>query len=110
MEHGQFPGTDDRTGGRPLVQVEYVDDDGRKWAVKVPEGEEDKAHMGIPIGPPDLSELGLPIDIEVRLHNQLYSRGLFTLRDIRGRRQNEIFASLQSALKVDVSRVTSLFR
>ena len=110
MEHGEFPGSDDRTGGRALVQVEYVDDDGRKWAVKVPEGEEDNANMGIPIGPPDLSELGLPIDVEVRLHNQLYNRGLFTLRDIRGRRQNEIFAAIQSALNVDVSKVTSLFR
>ncbi len=110
MEPSEFPDTDDRSGGCPLVQVEYIDDDGRKWAVKVPKGEEDKAQMGIPIGPPDLSELGLPIDIEVRLHNQLYNRGLFTLRDVRRRRQNEIFASIQSALNVDVSKVTSLFR
>ena len=110
MEHSKHAAQADRSGRSPLVQVEHVDSDGRYWAVLMPEGEEEKSEMGIPIGPPDLSGLGLPLGIEVNLHNQLYRRGLFTLRDVKGRKQNEVFAALQAALKVDVIKVTALFR
>ena len=110
MERSEHPAQTHRTGRSPLVQAEHVDSDGRYWAVLVPEGEEENAVMGIPIGPPDLSGLGLPLGIEVNLHNQLYRRGLLTLRDVKGRRQNEVFAALQAALKVDVIKVTALFR
>lgn len=110
MERSQHPTQTDRTGSKPLVKAEHIDSDGRYWAVLVPEGEEENTEMGIPIGPPDLSELGLPLGIEVALHNQLYRRGLLTLRDVKGRRQNEVLAALQAALKVDVIKVTALFR
>lgn len=109
MERSQHAAQTNRTGRKPLVKAEHVDSDGRYWSVLMPEGEEDTA-MGIPIGPPDLSDLGLPLGIEVTLHNQLYRRGLLTLRDVKGRRQNEVLAALQAALKVDVIKVTALFR
>lgn len=102
-------GREARNGSGSLVTKEYKDDEGRWWVVAVPEGETDLA-MGIPIGPPDLSGLNLPLNIEVRLHNQLWSRGLITAKDIRGPNgSREVFAALQSALKVDVASVTSQF-
>ena len=91
-----------------LVQTTYEDPDGRLWAVLVPVGEEDEAAMGIPLGPPDLTPLGLPLEVEIRLHNQLYRRGLFTLRDVR-RRGPEVFAALQAAYHTDVAAVTGLY-
>ena len=65
--------------------------------------------MGIPVGPPDVSSLGLPDDVSIRLHNQLFHRGLFTKANLRGRGQ-EIFAALQAAYKVDSAAVTALYR
>ncbi len=91
-----------------LVRVDYEDEDGRMWAVLVPEGHEAEASMGIPLGPPDSTSLGLPRETAIRLHNQLFSRGLFTRRDLRGRTR-EVFAAIQAAYKADVAAVTGLF-
>lgn len=92
-----------------MVRVNYEDVEGRWWVVLVPQGHEDESHMGIPVGPPDLSPLGLPEALEIRLHNQLFQRGLLTARDIRGRAK-EVFAAVQSAYQVDVAAVTGLYR
>lgn len=100
---------EDRTGRRPLVEASYTDEDGRMWAVLVPEGDEDKANMGIVVGPPDLAELDLPKEVEIRLHNQLFQRRLLTAQHLRGRGQ-EIYAALQAAYRVDLARLTSLYR
>ncbi len=94
---------------RRMIQTSYQDDEGRWWAVLVPQGQEDEAHMGIPLGPPDLSSLGLPLEVEVRLHNQLFNRGLFTLRDVR-RGPRDIFAAIQAAYRADVAAVTGLYQ
>ncbi len=75
----------------------------------VPPGKEDEAAKGVPVGPPDLSPLNLPLEIEIRLNNQLFQRKLLTLKDVR-RRANEVFASIQSVLRIDVAAVTSLYR
>ena len=92
-----------------MVRADYQDDEGRMWAVLVPLGHEGEASMGIPIGPPDLSPLGLSPAQEVRLHNQLFHRGILTAKDLRGRGK-DVFAALQSALQVDVATVTGLYR
>lgn len=92
-----------------LVRTDYQDDDGRWWAVLVPEGRQGDASMGIPIGPPDLTPLGLPTGIEIRLHNELFHRGLLTQNNLKGRAR-EVFAALQAALHVDVATVTGLYR
>ena len=94
---------------RRMVQTSYQDDEGRWWAVLVPAGQEQDAHMGIPLGPPDLSPLELPLAVEVRLHNQLFSRGLFSLRDVR-RAPRDIFAAIQAAYRADVAAVTGLYQ
>lgn len=87
----------------------YVDAEGRRWVVNLPNGVPDSdAHMGLHVGPPPLTALGLPLDIEVRLHNQLFSRGILKLNDAKARRP-ELFAALQAAYAVDGERLLTLF-
>ncbi len=93
----------------PLVLADYVDEKGRWWKVRVPAGSATPASMGIPVGPPDLSSLRLPDAVSIRLHNQLFHRGLFTKANLRGRGQ-EVFAAVQAAYKVDSAAVTALYR
>ena len=93
----------------PLVNVVWEDPEGRKWMVKVPKGHEDQAQYGIPVGPPDLSDLDLPHMIGIKLHNQLFHRGLFTAQHLRGRHK-EVQAAIQGALKLDVAAVTAQYR
>ncbi len=95
-------------GGTALIEVEYVDDDGFKWRVLIPE--DDKAHpeRGIPVGPPDFAFLELSDEIHKRLHNGMYDRGLIRASDIRGRGR-EVFGAVQAAYRVDVARVTEAY-
>lgn len=115
MEPGELnERSQDRRGGgaietKLMVRANYEDPEGRWWVVLVPVGHEDEAHMGIPVGPPDLSPLGLPEPVEVRLHNQLFNRGLLTARDLKGRTQ-EVFAAIQAAYRVDLTAVTALYQ
>lgn len=90
-----------------LIERDYEDADGYWWRVRVPEGSGDPS-MGIPVGPPDLTPLGLPPDLQRTLHNQLWSRRLFTRRDLRGR-MPEVLAALQATYKVDAQAVTTLY-
>lgn len=69
---------------------------------------DDEAIKGIPIGPPSLESLGLPTEVEVRVHNQLFHRRIFTARDARLRRV-EIHAAIRAALKVDTERVYQVY-
>lgn len=83
----------------------YTDDAGRRWAVLVPAGRADLAHLGVVIGPPDLVAAGLvlPAGVAVRLHNELHDRGLLTAADLsRPGGYAELAAALQAALGVDV--------
>ncbi len=91
-----------------LERVEFKDEQGRKYLVEVPDGFADMAEAGIVFGPPDLSELELPLEMEVKLNNQLYDRKLFTLADVR-RRPEEIRAALMAILRIDVRRIKSLY-
>lgn len=93
-----------------MRQASYEDARGRKWAVLLPEGAPDvDAPMGLRLGPPSLESLDLPEDVEVRLHNQLFERGLFTEADIKTRRQH-IFGALQATFKVDTGRIVALYK
>ncbi len=57
-----------------LKQIEYKDEDGRRFLVEVPEEFQDMPETGIRIGPPDLVSLNLPLAYEIKLNNQLYQR------------------------------------
>ena len=92
-----------------MREASYTDDEGRQWAVQLPDGvPESDAEMGIPLGPPSLAPLGLPLEFEVKLHNQLFGRRLFTHRDVKARRM-DILGALQAALKVDIVAIAHLY-
>lgn len=91
-------------------RITYVDDLGRKFLMELPDSAPDEhASMGIQIGPPNLESLDLPIDLEVRLNNSLYARGLFTERDLN-RRRGELLAVWQSVLHVDTTRLVNVYK
>lgn len=90
-----------------LKRASWIDPEGRKKIVLIPE-ESDQAEMGIPIGPPALTELGLPLELEVRLNNELVNRGILTpVEALRNRA--EISLAIQSALKLDVDKVVLMY-
>ena len=108
MASGPERHEENRSGSGPLVRRDYQDDTGRMWAVLMPNDSDSNPSMGIPIGPPDSSSLGLPEDTAIRLHNQLFARGLLAKNDLKGK-QKELFAAIQASYKVDITRVTELF-
>lgn len=92
-----------------MKEVAYTDLSGRSWLVKLPDNASNTdAPLGIPVGPPPLESLGLPEDIEIALHNQLFSRHIFTSRDIKRNRAN-VVAAIQGALKLDVEKIYNFF-
>lgn len=93
-----------------MRRLVYTDGEGRKTIVQIPDGApESDGAMGILVGPPPLESLGLPLDVEVRLNNELYNRGLFTGQDIK-RRTNEVVAAVIAAYKVDAVKIIELYR
>jgi hypothetical protein len=83
--------------------------DGRKVKAFVPDNAEEYEYSrGVVIGPPDLSSLGLPIEIETRLNDELYARGLIGINDVRKNRQEVLYA-LQTALAVTVERIMECY-
>lgn len=92
-----------------LRKVTYTDSEGRKRVSLLPANAGDEeAENGIPVGPPRLDTLELPLEIEVRLNNELFHRGILTGSDAL-RRRAEVVAALQSALKVDAGRIVDLY-
>lgn len=81
--------------------------DGRNYYVLVPDGETDTAR-GVITGPPDLSSLNLPEDVEERLHNELFVRGMKNKR-VANKRRDEVFASLQAAFSVNTDKILECY-
>lgn len=82
---------------------------GKKYLVAVPDNAtQSQVKYGIRLGPPDLDSLELPEELQTRLHNELFARGLFTYTDARKRR-NDIIGAWQAALRVDAERVVQVF-
>lgn len=92
-----------------MRETHYIDHEGRYWCVLLPDdAPESDAPKGIPVGPPSLEALGLPAATEIRLHNQLYARGIFTERDAR-RRVQDLQAALSAAFRVDANIIADLY-
>ena len=92
-----------------MKRVAYTDRAGRQWATMLPDGKPDSdASTGIPLGPPSLEALKLPKELEVRLHNQLFEREIFTAQDAK-RRGKELQAALKVALRVNVARLREVY-
>jgi hypothetical protein len=78
----------------------------RELPAGVPDSEADR---GIPVGPPPLAALGLPEATEIRLHNELFHRGLLRAEDVK-RHPAAVVAAVQAALKVDAGLVMDCYR
>lgn len=90
-----------------MKQVEH-EVDGKKYKIILPTGSEDP-DLGIPVGPPNFTEeLELPEPFATRLHNQMFDRGFFTLKDIQ-KRSREVQAALQAALRIDTARILDAY-
>lgn len=86
-------------------QVEFLSPEGKYYLMAIPDdAPDDMARFGALIGPPDLTELDLPTEVEIRLHNQLYWRKIFTARDLRAKRV-DAQGAVQAALRLDVDRI-----
>lgn len=92
-----------------MRRVAYKDTAGR-WSVReVPDSApDDHAAYGILVGPPDVSSLNLPEEVETRLNNELYARGLITARDVRSKSE-QLRNAIQSALRLDVQNLMTCY-
>lgn len=87
----------------------YKDDSGRLWSVILPDNAPDEhIKYGVVEGPPDISSLELPVHIEVRLHNELFHRRLFTYSDLKKRRP-DLIGALQAAFSIDIQRLVTIY-
>lgn len=88
--------------------VAFKDKQGRLFRRLIPDKAPDKdAEKGIEAGPPEL-DLDMPVSVAVRLHNELYHRGIFSYRDAKERR-HDVVAALQAAYKVDAGIVVDQY-
>lgn len=92
-----------------LRRVSYEDVEGRLKVSLLPSKALDiEAPNGIPVGPPNLEDLGLPKDIEIRLNNELFHRGILTAQDAIKRR-SEVQNALMASLKVDAGKIVDIY-
>lgn len=86
-----------------MKRVTYTDERGRKYLVRLDDNiPDEEAHLGIPLGPPNIvDELGLPEPFATRLHNILFARQLWSIKEVN-RQKNSLQGVLQSALNVDI--------
>lgn len=84
-----------------MKTVDYQDRRGRWYRVLLPDSaDEAEAPQGIPVGPPDVvDDLDLPEPLATRLHNELFSRHIWTVREAQ--RPSELVSALQAALRLD---------
>lgn len=90
-----------------MLDVEYKDSQGRLFKVSVP-NETIDPKFGIIIGPPLLDELELPTAIMIKLHNELYARGILTAEDARVR-IDEVNNSVRAALRLTTEKVVEAY-
>jgi hypothetical protein len=85
-----------------MKQVVY-EDDGRKFLVTLPDDvPDDQAHMGVVIGPPPIVDaLRFPEPFATRLHNTLFDRKLWSIKEVQ-QNPNALRGALQKALRVDI--------
>ncbi len=97
-----------------MREVDYTDDSGRQWRVRVPEGcPEELYPSGIVVGPPAglddwLRLRGWPEAGRIALHNALHNRHLFTVKDVL-RRPQDVVGALQAVLKADLQGIQQCY-
>ena len=91
-------------------EVDWTDEDGRRWRRLIPdEAPDEHAEFGVPIGPISLADLNLPIEFEVRLHNAMHDRSIWTYDEAR-RRASDIAQAVFHTAKADALRIVELYR
>lgn len=95
-----------------LREVTYRDAFGKKWTTLIGKDEPDSAaRTGIPVGPIGLDDLGLPLPFEVKLHNELHDRRIFTYADVSARGGIEKVAqALRQAIKLGAHEIAEHYR
>lgn len=93
-----------------MEEVEWVDHWGRKFVVYVRiQGDViGDPSKGVIKGPQPLDMLGLDQETNVRLHNELYARGIITYKDAM-HRPMAILQAIQQALRVNVQQVQNAY-
>jgi uncharacterized membrane protein len=94
-----------------MKQVEYIDPKGRKYLRMVENAEsEEMFQYGINIGPPEgiVDGLGLPDKIATELHNQLYQRKLWNIKDIN-KNPKAVFAALQASFRINQQMIVNAY-
>ena len=93
-----------------MRQTTYTDSHGRKFEVLLPvDSDNSQARHGLRLGPPDLSPLGLPLDVEVRLNNELHRRGIITLLDANTQLVR-IQEAVNQTLRMSAGKIRDLYR
>lgn len=70
---------------------------------------DDRARYGIVLGPPEFDELDhLSVEVRRSLNNELFARGIITVRDAV-RRRSDVESALRSALRLDVETIMAAF-
>jgi hypothetical protein len=89
-----------------MQEVEWTDDIGRKFIVFVKDGGDPA--KGIIKGPTPLDALGLDEETNVRLHNELYDRGIITSHDA-SHNPMKVLGAIQYALRVNVQQIQNAY-
>lgn len=93
-----------------MKTVTYTAPDGRMYLSLLPaSAPDDHIPMGVKLGPPDeLMEIaGWSEEVKVRLHNELFARGIYTFALAR-RKRHEITAAVMAALRVDTEVIMAM--
>jgi hypothetical protein len=92
-----------------MRKVIYTDSIGRKFQTLIPDGApEEHANYGVLVGPPEL-DIDLPERLAVTLHNELFAREIFTMRDVK-RRRDDVLAAVRSTFKIDCEVIAQCFQ
>ena len=94
-----------------MRRIDYKDSRGFKTVREIQDDDPDsRARYGIVVGPPEFDGLdSLSEEVRVRLNNELFHRGIITLKDAM-RRRGEVMNALQSALRVDVEMILQAYQ
>lgn len=90
------------------MEPQEIEIEGRKYKAYVSPDEQSGAY--VVIGPPEglVDSLGLPVETATRLHNILYTRGIFTFKEASGR--NILFGVLQELYELDAQLLLEKFK
>lgn len=93
-----------------MRKVTYEDERGRKYLVELDDDDSDEdAYLGIPIGPPEVvDELELPEPFATRIHNMLFDRQLWSIKELK-KQPKVLYGVLQAALKIDAQTLHTAY-